>query len=245
VVQSTADESRTVSFGRGEASFGADGVARLEGRFFVTGALILWSIDPSGLSNLEASARFFVTAGDSDESLYASDLNVGATDEGGVDVVAGGGLITRTVDLEELEQLGADPASLAVLADVEARGQLLIVVIPTQSHEYAFTATEDEPLVLNAGIELALSNTTGETGVAATIGRPFSNLAAFIHSAMPEIDGEAIQAALNKAISSDQGGPIAPGAGIRSPCGAMGVELLLPALVLCWARLATLRRGLP
>lgn len=233
-VRSTAEEERQILLGPTEADFDTNGVAIVQSRFFLSGAIILWSIDPSDLANVEGSAHISVMDEDNGEVLFESEISVRNSGESEPELNVTGPVSARTVSLSELADLGVAGASLAVLQDVQDRGQLLIVVIPTQSHPYDYGVTRNVPLTLQARLQIELSNTTGQTGVAATIGRPFSNLAAFIHTALPEVNGESLQSALNKAIAQTGGADPSPSVpSTPSACGAFGVEaILLPFLVL-------------
>jgi hypothetical protein len=249
VVQSSADESRTIRLGLGDAEFDADGTASVRSEFFVTGAMLLWSLDPTALADVQGAARLSVMNEATGMAVFSSEIIVRTTLDAGAELTSDGPVVARIVGLDELAELGADPASLDVLRELEEQGQLLIVAIPSQSRNYDFEVVADEPATLRARIEIELENTTGQTGIAATIGRPFSNLAAFIHSALPEVDGASLQTALNKAMAraadapGEPPGPRPPSGGI---CGAMGAGpvLLLFGLSL-WLFAARTRRPAP
>jgi hypothetical protein len=227
-VGSSAQEDRRILLSPAEAGFDANGVAAVQSRFFLSGAIVLWSVGPSDLANVVGTAHISVVDGNSGDVLFESEILVRNSGESELNVT--GPVIARAVSLPELANLGVDDASLDVLRDVQDRGQLLMVIIPTQSHLYDYAVTLNEPLTLQARLQIELSNTTGQTGVAATIGRPFSNLAAFVQTALPEVNGESLQSALNKAIAQSGTG-VYPGRPVTSPCGAFGLELaMLPVL---------------
>jgi hypothetical protein len=140
--------------------------------------------------------------------------------------------------VDELAELGADAETIVVLRQLEEDGELVILVVPPQEHEYEYTATADQGFALTATLEVEILNSTEGTGVAAVVGRPFAELAEFIEEALPGLDGEAMQRTVNQATARRALGlvsntPPYPSAPL---CGAAGGAFLAILSLLSLAR---------
>jgi len=203
-VRNAANEARTVVFNRRgstaappEIDFGLSSTRRVESRMFLSGAVVLWSTNAeANLDELRTDIAVTISREDNDALLFETTLAVEGAD---LNPSATGPIRFERVDLSELESLGLDAATLAVLQQVETVGALRVIVIPPQEHAYRYVVTADEELTLNAGLEVHVRNSPGGTGVAAVLGRPFQDLADFIESGLPGVDGEVVQRSLNNA----------------------------------------------
>lgn len=222
LVDGNATETRTVVFSREELNPGAVQSSReVVSRVFLSGAVIFWSQTPvTGSDDLGADVAFRVTRDDGAEELFATSLSVAAAGE----TLATGPIVFETVGLGELASL-VDETTLAILHQLEEDGELTVIAISQQEHEYEYTATVDEPIALTATLEVQVRNAPAGTGVAAVMGRPFQELADFIEEALPGTDGDALQRSLNKSIARRNIGLVpsadAPPAPATRSCGAM------------------------
>lgn len=240
LVESVATETRTVVFDRNDLELGPfDDTQDVTSRAFLSGAVIFWSHLPiTPARPLSADIRFSIMRGDG-EPLFSTQLAIQADR----DTVATGPIRFEEVGVDELADLGVDAATLAILRQLEEDGELVIVVVPPQEHEYGYTATVDEPFDLTATLEVEIRNSTQGTGVAAVMGRPFEELADFIEDALPDADGEAVQRSVNQAAARRALGLVSntvPTPSGPRLCGAMGgtALVMLPLLGLT-------RRGVP
>jgi len=213
-----------------EIGFEADGTREIESRVFLSGAVIVWSTQSlANLDELFGELRMKVSREGVDAPLFSSAVLVSGAQEGRVDITTEG-----PIRIEEVDPTTLFPTAPEV---VSALGTLFIVVIPAQEHAYTYTVTADEPLVLTATLTTQVRNLPDGTGIAATLGRPFENLAAVVNMT-PRVDGRAIEQSINKAISDGALGLVPPRIlPVPSPrggwCGAFGGEaatlLLIPA----------------
>jgi len=221
-----------------EIRFDADGTAKLESRVYLSGAVLIWSLNAEAdLTGVSADVQVTIRAEGQAASVFDAGLTLTGGEAARVQVqvdqpiqfeLGGVELLSADMDTDSGETL---PAGL------EDVGTVVVVLIPPQEHAYQYTVTADEPLTLAAEFALEVRNAPGGTGVAAVLGRPFDSLANFIETALPQVDGEGVQGALNKA-NADRAvdSPAADDpstAGGRSPtrgqalCGLFGTELAL------------------
>jgi hypothetical protein len=191
---------------------------------FFSGAVILWAIgaEPS-LLRTGAELRVSIVRDDTADVFFESALNVSADASGGVEVTSTGPIEFEAVSLEALVGFGLDIETSAVLEHVAETGELAVIVLPPQQHDYTYTVTADEELVLAARLEIHAANAPDGTGVAATLGRPFEELVEFMELGLPGVDGEAIQQAINDAVANSDADP-PPSDTDRRLCGVLGIE---------------------
>lgn len=231
-VESAVRETRDLLFSAGEIEFDENGERRIESTFFVSGALLLWSQSSGGDAELPvAEISLTVRRGMGNAMLLRSTVSAE-----GSDVTSTGPLV---VQLETVDSLSAelDAEEVAALKALEAGGSLTIVVFPQQELVYDYSATMGEPLSLRAEITIEASVTGAGTGVSATLGGPFEDLADLLLVALPDGSGEVVERAMNDVISKRSVGRVeqqvpdgSSGAGL---CGAFGGEtamLLFPLL---------------
>lgn len=223
-----------------EIEFGSNSTRRVESRVFLSGAIIFWSTEPGQeLDEMLSEVRVTVTREDTGATLFSTTLTLADEDGNGLTPTTTGPIEFEIVDLQELGDRGVDEATLAILAQVEDEGTLMVVVLPEQEHTYRYTVTADEPLVLKAQMSAQVRNVPGGTGAATTLGKPFENLAEFIEDGLPGVNGSAIQRSVNAATAARKIGlvvsPDSTSGGTRSRlCGAFGLEsAALLSLGLC------------
>ena len=246
-VQSSVTELRSVVFpsvpGLGEAGvdFDANNVAEIESRFFLSGAVIVWSTASStDLSDVVADVRISVEREDTGATLFDTALTVAVDPSGDVEPTTTGPVVVQRVTPAILGAAGLDAASVAILENVEREGTLVLLLIPQQQHAYSYAVTADEAFTLRARIEARIQNAPGGTGVAVVLGRPFRELADFVELGLPGTDGASMQKSLNQAVAQRDVGlvssptvqQVVPNA---APCGAMGVEMMVVGLFLSFA----------
>ncbi len=261
LVTSSALESRTIVFTRRgnaaaspEINFGLSSTREVESRVFLSGAVLIWSTEPDiNLDGLLTELRVTVTRDGRRTPLFETTLAVAGHGVGQVESTATGPIHFEVIELDELLDAGIDQQSAAVLQAVADEGTIAILVIPSQEHAYTYTVTASEELVLTANLETRIRNIPGGSGVAATLGRPFEELAGFIEQAIPGVDGAAFQRSLHRAIARRDLGLVSQN-GTRQPrtakgmCGAFGLEgaiTLALGLFLSVGRLVRLQRIRP
>lgn len=242
-VASIVRETRDLVFSAGEIEFDVSGERRIESTFFVSGALLLWSQSSGdGGEAPMAEISLSVRRGMGNASLLRSTVS-----GEGSEVRSTGSLV---VQLETVDSLSAelDAEAVAALKALEAGGTLTIAVFPQQELVYDYIAAMDEPFSLRAEITIDAQVTGGGTGVAATLGGPFENLAAMLAVALPEGSGEVVERALNEVIAKRSVGrveqQVPDGSSDAGLCGAFGGEMamLLFPLFLVSFRSACVRR---
>ena len=241
-VTGAAQESRTVFFAgpdnpnvQSEIQFRDDLTREIESQVFLSGAVILWSTDATvNLDGLLADLVVTVTNENTDTILFNTQLTVDVVNNGIGRTVTTGPILSEPVELEDFLSDDIDEQSAAVLQEVAQTGTLEILVIPQQSHTYSYTVTADEPLVLTARLDLLVRNVPGGTGIAATLGQPFSSLASFIQEGLPGVNGKAIEKSINNAIVQSDAGlddkPESQTLPAFPLCGAFGIEMMILAL---------------
>jgi len=220
-----------------EIEFDADGTRRVSSRVYVSGAVLIWALDENAdLTGISAELGVAVTQDADTTPVFSNGLEL----LGGAD-----GTLTSEVDFPLVYEMGGlelltaesgEEAVEQVAAGLENVGTVVVVLIPPQEHTYNYTVTADRQTLLTAEFALRVRNAPGGTGVAAVLGRPFDTLADFIENALPEVDGTALQAALNKsvedrAVGVDPSDGQGEAAGRSRLCGAFGGEALLLLLL--------------
>jgi len=234
-VGSTAIETRTVRFTADEIDFASGATQTVQSRIFLSGAVVVWTIgDKLDLSQIDGQVTVSVTR-DGNETLFETSLTVAPGSNGDLETNVTGAISSTTVSVADLVSLGLDGASRDVLESVENAGTLLLLILPQQEHTYAYSVEQDREYDLTARLAVTLTNAPGQTGMAAVLGRPFSNIASFVETGLTGTNGGSVQAALNKAIAQqdipDDSGSPAEGNSPQSTttpslCGALGVEAL-------------------
>ena len=252
-VTSATEELRTVVFttpgnplAEPEIDFELSTTRTAESRIFLSGAVIFWSTEPGrNLDEMLSELSVTVTEADTNAILFETLLTIAGEGTDQVRSAATGPIRFEIVDLDDLLDEGVDEDTISVLKRVEREGTLIVVAIPPQEHPYTYTVTADEPLILGAELTARVRNIPGGTGVAATLGRPFENLADFIEQGLPGVNGVAFQRSLNAATASRSIGLVIPEdspariTGVRL-CGALGFE---SAALLALGLIATLGRS--
>jgi len=225
-VGSVAIETRRIRFGAGEVDFSTGGSREVSSTIFLSGALLVWVQAGAGeLDGLSGEVDITVTR-DGDESLFSSTVELSSDGAGGVATTTNGPVTVRAVSVAELGAFGLDAASVETLQAVESGGTLTVLILPEQQHDYTHTVEEDREYVLSATFLASLTNAPGGTGIAAVIGRPFANIAAFVEEGLPGTNGSSLQSSINKAIATQSAGDGGSGTGSGFLCGAFGLEAL-------------------
>ena len=172
-----------------------------------------------------------MTRDDTGATLFETTLAVAGDGLGDVETTTDGPILFEIVSLDDLVDEGVDDDTISILERVEAEGALVVVVIPPQEHTYRYRVTADEPLVLRAELNARAGNIPGGTGVAATWGGPFENLADFIEHGLPGVNGVAVERSLNAATASREIGLVDAAdssSTAQTPasrlCGIFGIE---------------------
>ncbi len=235
-VTGLAREMRTVVFTGSsdspvspEIEFGPGSRREVESRVFLSGAVVIWSVEAlPDLAGISAELRVTITGQPGRRRLFETGLVLG---QGAADPGRGtstGPIRFEQVGLDELIEAGIDDRTAQILQSVADDGTLIVFVIPPQEHTYIYSVTADEPLTLTAEFEARVRNVPGKTGVAAAWGRPFSGLAEFIAHGLPGVDGQALQRSVNLAMA--RRGPVRNSPDTRLErvltgpiCGALGI----------------------
>lgn len=241
-IAGSAFERRTVVFttegssvAPPEIDFGFGSTREVESRVYLSGAVIVWSTKPDpNLEDLLADLNVSVVRSDDEAILFYSSLNMTGQGTGQVATTSAGPIVFETVSLDDLADEGVDADSIAVLEKVEQEGTLIVLVIPPQEHPYTYTVTADQSFVMTAALDVSVRNVPEGTGVAATWGAPFENLASFIEQGLAGVTGGAIEQSVNKVIEARSIGLVpsddGPTMQTRSPlCGALGLEVAVMA----------------
>lgn len=249
VVTSTASETRTVLFAgpdnptlQAEIQFDDDLTREILSRVYLSGAVVLWSTDDDvNLNGLMADITVTITNGATGEILFGTTLSVDVNTGGAVNATTTGDIRVQQVNINAFINSQVDDDTANILDEVEENGTLIILTIPQQFHNYTYTVTADTPFLLTANLEMTVRNAPGGTGVAATLGRPFENLAEFIEEGLPGVDGETIEKTINGEINQSLAGLDDKPEGQTLPgdsfCGAFGVELMIFGLLFLSLRL--------
>lgn len=239
IVTSSASETRTILFAgpdnpsvQPEIQFRDDLTREIQSRIYLSGAVVLWSTDDEiDLDGLLADINITITNNATNEVLFATTLAVDVAVGGTVETNTTGDIRFQQVNTNSFINSELDDETGAILQRVEENGTLIILTIPEQFHNYTYTVTADVPFVLAANIEMTVRNVPGGTGIAATLGRPFENLAEFIEDGLPGVDGSAIEKTINGEITQSIAGLDDKPEGQTLPgfslCGAFGIELMI------------------
>jgi hypothetical protein len=216
-------ETRTILFSSEgsevpvEIEFTADGTQLIESRIFVSGAVLLWGVEPDAdLSEVLAELTVVVRRDDEAVPLVGGTLFARGTASGDVRVTTVNGptndveapFVFEAGGVEILEAVAADGegstdgtgeggVDAASIGNLESVGTVAVVLLPAQEWVYEYEVSADEVFTLTAKFSVRLDNAPAGTGVAVALGRPFSNLADFVEIALPEVDGKAVQSRLN------------------------------------------------
>lgn len=221
--QAISRETRDVLFSAGELGlFSSTGdTEELIGRLFLDGAMTIMAVDPDAdLTGAFVRLRVTVVrsvAGEADQTVFTGTLELSGATGGNATVVAEGSFPTDDLVLTDLSLISDDFAAFAVL------------IIPSITIEYTYTAIVGQPLTLQATVEVEAANVADETGVAAIIGAPTDTLAEVIGLTQGELVAGKTLTALENERESPSGAPAFPQAQptLLPLCGIMGFESLL------------------
>lgn len=226
-VSSEVDETRTVMFSAPEITFDDNGNQTVQSMVTLSGAVIFWADDPAAdLSNMSANLSVIVTREDTGATLFQTGLTVSGNAAANVSPSGTGPIQFEIISLAELAAEGVDADSIAVLSQVQQAGTLVIVAIPRQQHLYTYTVTADQALPLRAVFRTSVQNVSDGTGVTATLGRPFEDLSTFIAQAFPEVDGDLMEKAINRAVEKRSTVPVSQAGPTSGLCGLLGIEMI-------------------
>ena len=236
-VSSRAVESRTIVFttegsdvAPPEIEFSAFGTQLVESRVFISGAVIFWSTQSDqALADMTSELSVTVRRDDTNAVLFASTLTLTGDAAGQVGVDTSGAIVVERLDPSDLLDAGVDEDTVAMLQDIADTAALVVLAIPEQEHAYTYTVTANAAFDLTAELTVTAGNIPGGTGVAATLGRPFENLAAFVEEGLPGVDGASLESSLNATTKSLAVGLVqaeTPTVGSQL-CGALGFETAL------------------
>jgi len=230
-------ESRTLVFSSSgqidplPIDFDANGARVIESEVFFSGAMLLWTTDPQvPLDDIIGELHFSVTRNGEQTPLFEVALLLDGVSIDQPDPVAVGPVVFEAGGVELLAA-GADTETVAALEELDLAAQVLVVLVPFQSHTYQYEAIEDDQFVLTAEFDARVRNVPGGTGLAAAWGRRFESLDTLIEQALPQVSGSAIQASVNAKLQQADIGGGADDTPRRSNlfCGALGI---VPALMM-------------
>lgn len=239
IVTGNSRETRTVLFaGPGntnlqqEIQFRDDMTREIESQFFLNGAVMLWSTDDDDdLQGLLADLVVTITNENTNTVLFETTLTVDLNNDGELRTFTTGPIQLSAVDINNFLANSVDPQSAGILQGVAQTGTLIILIIPQQSHTYSYTVTADQSLALTVNLDVIVRNVPGGTGIAATFGRPFSNLASFIQDGLPGVIGDEVQKSINDAILQSEAGlgdkPENQTLPAMPLCGVLGMEMMI------------------
>jgi hypothetical protein len=213
----------------------SSGDATVLGNVFVNGGILVWTDDPEGdLSGLNVEMVVTVSqiGGSSEtagEELFRGSVNVNGAANGEISVSTEGGLFTISdgPGLLLASNIGGIDGAVNQL---EAAGNVRLVILPGQAIPYTYAARPDDPFTLEAKVSCKVNNQPGGTGVAGVFGRPFRALSSVIAPKISAESASVTQSAMNRTItqSTVPGMPDAPTA---RGCGAIGA--CMPLMLLC------------
>ena len=206
VVTGLARETRTILFSDStttpEIDFSLSSTREVESRVFLSGAVVIWSVEQRpDLSGMSAELYISISGGTDAAPLFETSLAFDGDLDNVGSPASNGPIRFERLGLDELINGGLDARSAEILRAVNQEGLLLIFMIPSQEHAYTYVVNANEPLTLTAEFETRVRNVPGGTGVAATLGRPFSGLAEFISRSLPGVDGSAVERSVNLAMA--------------------------------------------
>jgi hypothetical protein len=253
VATSSVVERRVVSLSAEELGNPESGAQSVRSSVFISGAIFAWSLDENvDLSGLSGDVTITVRrilldeAGEETTSAMLVEETVALVGnaDGTISLANDSSLFVFDGDISILpdadtSQLGLPDVNLDALAVAQ------VAVIIAQDVDYQYRATVDQPFVLEATFETRVANVPGGTGVVATFGRTFEQVADILALGIPEQSAKNLESRLNRAIDEfKENDP--PRATIQSPaaCGLFGVEMM-PFALLPAVFFSSLRRGKP
>jgi hypothetical protein len=208
------------------------------GRLFIDGALAVFS--PTVQRDLTgANVSLLVTvvtqsAGRADETVFSGRVGLQGGTSGSVQNIAEGDFPTRALIRSDLT---------SVVTEFEV---FEVLIIPSITIDYRYTAAINEPFSLVATVEVEAANASDEVGVIALVGTPVDSIQQVIAALRGETLASKMTTALVNERAQPTGTPAFPTTGRAMPmCGMLGFEFVLGlgALVgLRWRR--PLRRAL-
>ncbi len=231
-VTASAVETRTIVLTPGELGSGPGVEREVESRVFLSGAILVWSLDEGrDLTGLSAEVRFTIDQirdGDTNGvNVFSASMGVRGLPDGEVEAVSEG-VVTFEFGGPETILDPSDPDPL-LEGYLDILGNTHVMLIPDQEIAYTYHTEAGEEFDLRATFEVELVNLPDGTGVSAVFGREFAALAEMINEAVPEVDGGAVEAGVNLAQAS---ATVSPATGGRSStssgtlCGTLGFEAL-------------------
>ena len=212
----------------------SDDVAVL-GNVFVSGGVLLWTDDSnSDLSDVDVEMIVIVTqVGGSSETanqeLFRATVNVDGSADGTIALSTQGGVFAISDGPGML--LASNIGGIDdVVGQLDATGNVHLVVLPGQVISYGYKAQPDDPFTLEAKVLCRVNNRAGGTGVAAVFGRPFRSLSAVIAPKISEESAALAQSAMNRTIEESTV-PNLVETPVTRGCGAIGV--CMPLMLLC------------
>lgn len=253
-VTASAVEERTIRFTTGELSAAPGEEREVESSVFLSGAIIVWSLDPArDLTGLSAEVTFTVDQFRPDDSdgvtVFRSSMGVRGSPDGEAEpfsegeVFRAGEWVSEGIATFEFGGpetiLNPDEPNPLLEEYLAALGRTHVMLIPDQKIDYIYSAEVGEEFDLVATFEVDLTNLPDGTGVSAVFGRGFQALSDMIDEAFADVDGQAVEAGVNLA----QARSVAPqsvqagtdeaatgvdggrrGASSGSLCGSLGFE---------------------
>ena len=233
----SGQESRTLVFSSSQQvdplpiDFDANGARVIESEVFFSGAMLLWTTDPQvPLDDILGELHFAVTRNGEQTPLFEVALLLDGLSIDQPAPVAVGPIVFDVGGVELLTA-GADADTVAALEELDQAAQVVVVLIPFQSHTYQYEAIENDQFVLTGEFDARVRNVPGGTGLAAAWGRRFESLDTLIEQALPQVSGSVIQASVNAKIQQADIGDGAYETPRRSNlfCGALG---MVPAMMM-------------
>ncbi|UCF33880.1 MAG: hypothetical protein JSV78_00955 [Phycisphaerales bacterium] len=253
IVRSVGVERRTLVFSSSSGvdsfpiQFNADGTRTIESEIFFGGAMIFWSTDPGpSFEGFRGELSVIVGRDAEVNPLFVAEMIVEG-DPFAEPTPSSEGPIIFAIGGIELLTDGIDQSAIDALEELDAVASVAVVLVPFQSYTYTYTVREEQEFELTAGFEARVQNVPEGTGVAAAWGRDFAHLAGLLEDALPEINGAAVQASINKAMNrppeSLQNDAASAQSNARGTlCGIFGPAALVLLSVLFLMKLRVTRR---
>lgn len=245
---STATETRSITFLSNEiqADDGTDLLA--ESQFFVDGIILLWGqAGQTGVQGTTASINFKVDQSGGSLASPATALNAALSLTGQAD---GSAVLAATGGLE-----AGNVIQLNLTGQVQNLGPLHVIIIPDMAIPYQYNAKVGEAFTLKAVVKSDVA-AAPQTGAAVVLGVPLLELASLINQVTGADTGTLLQTLVNARVASS-GSPDKPlvlkaegttvtvlQGGVTPPpfCGIFGMESVLAAAGLGVVSLARRRR---
>ncbi|HRX86199.1 MAG TPA: hypothetical protein P5572_14360 [Phycisphaerae bacterium] len=231
-------ETRTINLSAEELGVAAAGDEQLTfSTAFVEGAALIWTDDATrDLTGVTTEFQFRivqVTSNGTETVVFESELTVAGQPDGEV-ALTNSSILNATLGGPEVLSGVGGADTQGVVASLADIGRVHVVLLPTQSVQYAYFATAGEPFELRAEASCRAVGVPGGAGAAAVFGRPFADLEFALTPFTGQAKAAKIQAVMNQAMRTAQsdGGTVSP------LCGALGAEtpLLLFAGFCCARR---------